>query len=558
MRKKRKEKNLFFIIILLIIAAILGLIALNKITGYAISYSNNYDITCVYDKTLNDGPLKTSTDIFQKADLNLFNSKTQKYSNKKPTSDICEKKKVGKVYKDYVKEAYCNKKNTKTGRRDTISYKSSKEWTLCQDGCSNGACVKKCAPDCINKQCGGDGCGGSCGSCNGTDNCDNGLCKQNSITFKPSYIVNVPNSIGKYNKYCEYDKTRNKLAVIIKSGEIHDTPEFVHSFNDYANAVKQHLNISSSLVRFSGNNLSDFKSMIDSLVINNYTGYFILVGSDLPIYFNTTDSLVVPYFGYSDYMYLYLVNRTFGDGSDLCPDFAVSIIPDVNNGITDTNNLTNEKKAFMKQTFENFANYHSDNRSRLNNNTLIILWNNSLVNDGAPIIFEQEDAYRQKYPEPIQILYNTDKKLSSSYLEDHIIFGFHVHGTPTRIGLGITGTTYTTTDDILSLGNTNYKSPFVQVLMACQQNVIKYNIEPICYYKGSEKICNNPNEDCCWSQTWLRTGRWAFIQILGGGNDYAYTFNKQWKSKNILGDGVKATYSEPHLVFGDIASTLQH
>jgi hypothetical protein len=33
-----------------------------------------------------------------------------------------------------------------------------------------------CVPDCGSKQCGGDGCGGSCGTCQANETCDNGAC----------------------------------------------------------------------------------------------------------------------------------------------------------------------------------------------------------------------------------------------------------------------------------------------------------------------------------------------------------------------------------------------
>ncbi len=52
--------------------------------------------------------------------------------------------------------------------------------TECPDTCGAGqtcnttSCVcEACQPDCVDKDCGGDGCGGSCGSCTGTDTCDN-------------------------------------------------------------------------------------------------------------------------------------------------------------------------------------------------------------------------------------------------------------------------------------------------------------------------------------------------------------------------------------------------
>jgi len=49
--------------------------------------------------------------------------------------------------------------------------------TLCppSDVCSNGAC--ECAPSCNGKQCGDDGCGGSCGACGADSQCLGGACQ---------------------------------------------------------------------------------------------------------------------------------------------------------------------------------------------------------------------------------------------------------------------------------------------------------------------------------------------------------------------------------------------
>src|SRR6185437_12081647 len=38
--------------------------------------------------------------------------------------------------------------------------------------CTNGVCVASCVPDCSGKTCGSDGCGGKCGSCSGGLTCD--------------------------------------------------------------------------------------------------------------------------------------------------------------------------------------------------------------------------------------------------------------------------------------------------------------------------------------------------------------------------------------------------
>ncbi|MGB0591738.1 MAG: DUF1566 domain-containing protein [Myxococcota bacterium] len=45
----------------------------------------------------------------------------------------------------------------------------------CGFGCENGACLD-CVPECDGKACGDDGCGGNCGTCSGSENCDDGAC----------------------------------------------------------------------------------------------------------------------------------------------------------------------------------------------------------------------------------------------------------------------------------------------------------------------------------------------------------------------------------------------
>ncbi len=43
--------------------------------------------------------------------------------------------------------------------------------------CKAGNCEPLCQPDCVGKQCGDDGCGGSCGTCSDQNVCDGGTCK---------------------------------------------------------------------------------------------------------------------------------------------------------------------------------------------------------------------------------------------------------------------------------------------------------------------------------------------------------------------------------------------
>ena len=58
------------------------------------------------------------------------------------------------------------------------NHDDAEEGTSCgdmvNDICKSGQCV--CVADCDGKECGNDGCGGTCGTCNGQDACKNGVC----------------------------------------------------------------------------------------------------------------------------------------------------------------------------------------------------------------------------------------------------------------------------------------------------------------------------------------------------------------------------------------------
>ncbi len=51
------------------------------------------------------------------------------------------------------------------------------------DLCESGKCIDVCAPDCLGKECGDDGCGGSCGICGSSDYCEGGQCVVLPITY---------------------------------------------------------------------------------------------------------------------------------------------------------------------------------------------------------------------------------------------------------------------------------------------------------------------------------------------------------------------------------------
>jgi len=78
------------------------------------------------------------------------------------------------------------------------------EWSTivnCVSGqiCSNGNCISNnplCTPKCANKECGDDGCGGSCGICTLGEICSNGECLAKKESQKWNYMKYIILAIG--------------------------------------------------------------------------------------------------------------------------------------------------------------------------------------------------------------------------------------------------------------------------------------------------------------------------------------------------------------------------
>jgi len=58
--------------------------------------------------------------------------------------------------------------------------------------CTNGQCVNNCIANCVEKECGDDGCGGSCGTCSGSEVCNAGQCEATTY-LRTFYISNSGN-----------------------------------------------------------------------------------------------------------------------------------------------------------------------------------------------------------------------------------------------------------------------------------------------------------------------------------------------------------------------------
>jgi len=81
---------------------------------------------------------------------------------------------------------------------------------------SSGMCIEKCTPNCSSKVCGSDGCGGSCGSCTGLDICISGQCQ--CVQSCSGKICGDDNGCGGRCTLCESGYTCNTITWQCESG----------------------------------------------------------------------------------------------------------------------------------------------------------------------------------------------------------------------------------------------------------------------------------------------------------------------------------------------------
>jgi hypothetical protein len=66
-------------------------------------------------------------------------------------------------------------------------------WQTCEDG----QCVAVCRPNCRGVKCGDDGCGGSCGTCDKGKTCEDGKCVRVVVFPDPNLEQAIRQAIGK-------------------------------------------------------------------------------------------------------------------------------------------------------------------------------------------------------------------------------------------------------------------------------------------------------------------------------------------------------------------------
>lgn len=131
------------------------------------------------EKKCFEGDVYCYTDCGNRGELDEVCAQTENCEEGKcvgcDVTEECETKKCE------GQEVYCY---NNCGKRGELSVE-------CEDfeTCADGKC--NCTPDCKNKECGQDGCGGDCGECSGSDGCIDGKCGSKVDLTGPTYSGDV-------------------------------------------------------------------------------------------------------------------------------------------------------------------------------------------------------------------------------------------------------------------------------------------------------------------------------------------------------------------------------
>jgi hypothetical protein len=348
--------------------------------------------------------------------------------------------------------------------------------------------------------------------------------------------------------YCSFDETRDKVSIVIKKGGVYDDQEPIAKFEQYFDAVETHLGIKSAGVKkFDGATKEELDQFIEGLVKQDLVGYIVLVGMDLPIALKgdipeiaNQTLLDFPTIG-NNYSY---VGRTRESDSS-CKDVAISVIvapetPEIEKESRKADAYTDEKKrAFVSAVFSNFIDYHlnpEETFETFNNGTLAIAWDASFLTSPEKI-----SEYRTIYfYKPVTLLLNSDHNaIDAEIRKKPLLLIYATHGGIYDLGLGLDGEVFNSNQAVRDIYEENGQvSLFVESHIACNQ----------------QWIASGLFEFCCWPQTWLSAGAWAFFDVTG--EPYHYNFERLLYTEKVLGKALRKTSAHYEMVYGDILATM--
>jgi len=353
-----------------------------------------------------------------------------------------------------------------------------------------------------------------------TDRCCSVSCATvTQFDFSSQKHCGINPQSGKFNYcYCEPNKDKNKIAVVVKQGSLYDSSLIDSRVLTYFKAVKKDLNIENAgFKKFEGSTIEELDKFIDSLYLNDGAGYVILIGDDLPVADVTVANMSNLHAIYDK---LSCVKKDCDSLS--CHDVAISyILPPVSY-------QPDQKAEFISKILETYAGYHNNFETIINNYQKSVLH----IQDpegftGSPIL---------GYALPVTAVMNTDYQKAETELKNkHFILSIGAHGGSTIVGLGLDNKQYVTLEEYLSFTKENGIPALLVDNGACYGIALK----------------EAGKNYCCWPQIFMESGVWAEYALSGG------LETRKIISEDSLGLAVRKTIPYQYFIFGDILAHLK-
>ena len=343
---------------------------------------------------------------------------------------------------------------------------------------------------------------------------------------------------------CIAAQEKDRLSVIINKDGVMDTELIRQKADLFLESVKDDLGITHiGISYFKGTSIADLDSFIEDLFYDKDVGYVIVIGDELDL----LKGGKMPWLEALDFD-LSLVGKDWNlpDGDlnpdALCREVAVSwILPPLK--------YSDDRKVnFIARVLENYARYHSNKDGVLDqyrDDYLHIQWENGHPSLGSDLSLEERGYTKDR----VLVWNHEHDRVERELQERHYLLSYNVHGARNVIGIGLNPNdeaqeypaVYTTLGEYKAFVDQVGFPPTLLVQASSCGSMIAQGID------------HHSEVDCCWPQTMLDTGAWAYYSI-GGGGDSISSLEKSLSTGKFFGRAVRDAPTGQYIIFGDITA----
>ena len=240
-----------------------------------------------------------------------------------------------------------------------------------------------------------------------------------------------------------------------------------------------------------------------------------------------------------------------GHPSDVSHDLDLDSVLNMCHGLSQED-CNQYKMNFVDSVINTYAGYHNNYDSLIseyNEDVLFIDWDNSLPESiGSPT--GGEYSLDPEYPFLLKEVKNTQHEIIYSEFEKpYLITKYKVHGEPRRIGVGLTFNEETSQQNKIYTTNEEFIEFFFE-----NNNPCLFFDSTAC---GSWILWNQGSTFCCWPQTMLISGVWAYVDTSGAYYEIQ-NFRKYFASEGMIGRSLLKVARGDWYFHGDITAHVPH